>query len=412
MSSVLDLELRMPDRHAGQKQIVTEAQRFNVLACGRRFGKTTLGLDVLTIEPRGALDGFPVAWFAPNSKLFDEVWHEALRLLKPVTRRVNTQQNVIELITGGRLDFWTLHNTDDPARGRKYARVVLDEAAIVPSTRLARQWQEAIRPTLTDYAGDAWFGSTPKGAGFFQDLYDRGIAREDGWMAWQMPTTANPYIDPAEVEAARRELPSSVFRQEYLAEFVTDFGAVFRPPTLYDPTELPRDGFQEATGCDFAYTSKAGDWTVFMAGRITEDGILYVTDLYRAQAEATDWAERLKTAPRPFAFIGGQEAGIAAFLRKDYEVHLQTERAATDKLARAMPAAAAWNRGEIRLPKGAPLTTEIEAEVLAFTGNAREDEHDDIVDALAALHHVLVSVDLSPYKEARTRVRSRRGGWR
>ena len=411
MSKILDL--RLAKRHDAQARVATEASRFNVLVCGRRWGKTTFGLDVLVTEPRGALDGYPVGWFAPTSKVFEEAWQEAKSMLRPVTKRVDSQQHVIELITGGRVDFWTLHNTDDPGRSRKYARVVVDEAALVPSGRLSRQWQESIRPTLTDYAGEAWFTSTPKGAGFFQELYERGAAREPGWMAWQMPTTANPFIDPQEVEEARRDLPSAVFRQEYMAEFVTDFGAIFREAKHYDPQELPRDGYWEATGCDFAYTSKAGDWTVFITGRLGEDGgPIYITDMYRAQAEASDWTARLKASPRPFAFIGGQEKTIAGFLQRDYGINLATEPATADKLARAMPAVAAWNRGEIRLPNGAAITTDIEAECMSFTGNPREDEHDDIVDAIAALHHRLSRVTTGSYGENRTRTRSSRGGWR
>ena len=379
---------------------MSESRRFNVLVCGRRWGKTTLGLDVLITEPDGALDGLPTAWFAPNSKLFDEVWWEAVRMLTPIARRVNTEKNRIELITGGVLDFWTLHNTDDPGRGRKYARVVIDEAGIIPTERLRRQWTEAIRPTLTDLKGGAWFASTPKGANYFKELYDNATTPE--WARWQLPTVSNPFMDPTEVEDARRGLPNAVFRQEYLAEFVTDFGAVFKAATYYDPAELPADGYREATGCDFAYTSKAGDWTVFITGRL-KDGVLYVTDLYREQHESTVWAERLRSVPSPFAFIGGQESGIADFLRKDYGIKLGTKRALTDKLARAMPAVTAWNRGEIRLPARAPITTVIEGELLSFTGDSRVDAHDDIVDAIAALHHTLVGehrTDLADLRRA------------
>lgn len=384
MPSTARIELRRP--HPAQEQVIHDATRFNVLVCGRRWGKTELLINRLV---RPMLKGLPVAWFAPNEKYFDEVWREASKVLAPIITRSDSQKKRLEVITGGVLDFWTLHNTDDPGRGRKYARVAIDEAAIVPTHRLEVQWTEAIRPTLTDFEGDAWFASTPKGLNYFHELFLRGYKSEAGWASWQMPTTANPHINPGEVDAARIELPTAVFRQEYLAEFVTDFGAVFKPPAKYDPSELPRDGFREATGCDFAYTSKAGDWTVFLTGRL-HNGVIYVTDLYRAQAEATEWAPRLRATPAPFAFIGGQEAGIAAFLRKDYGIALKTERAATDKLARAQPAAAAWNRGEIRLPNGAPITTEIETEALAFTGDSRVDAHDDIVDALAALHHALV----------------------
>ncbi|MBI3282163.1 MAG: hypothetical protein HYZ57_20270 [Acidobacteria bacterium] len=43
-----------------------------------------------------------------------------------------------------------------------------------------------------------------------------------------MPTKANPYIDPAEIEAAREDLTEAVINQEYLALFVNWEGAVFR----------------------------------------------------------------------------------------------------------------------------------------------------------------------------------------
>lgn len=392
-SASKNLTLTLQKRHPEQERVLNEARRFNVLACGRRWGKTHLGLDVLIDGERGVLDGYPVGWFAPHSKLFDEVWWEATKILAPIATRIDSQKNRIETITGGVLDMWTLHNTDDPGRGRKYARVFIDEAAIVPGERLRRQWQEAIRPTLTDYAGGAFFASTPKGINYFHELYLLGQSGDPDWASWQLPTTGNPHIEPSEVEAARAGLPTPVFRQEYLAEFVTDFGAVFKPPMHYEPGELPRDGFREATGCDFAYTLKAGDWTVFITGRLHND-VIYVTDLYRAQAESTTWAEVLRHKPNPHAFIGGQESGIAAFLRKDYGIALRTERAVSDKLARAQPVATAWNRGEIRLPRGAAITTEIEGEALAFTGDPKVDAHDDIVDALAGLHHALVGRSL------------------
>lgn len=376
------VELQRP--HKNQQRVIDKARRFNVLVCGRRFGKTALLVNRLA---RPALAGKPVGWFAPNEKHFTEVWREFIRRLQPVIRHSNSQEKRIELVTGGVLDFWTLHNTDDPGRSRKYAMVAVDEAAVIPDERFRVQWQEAIRPTLTDYAGSAWFASTPKGNGYFRELFERD---DDDWRSFQLPTTANPFIDAGEVEAARLELPSAVFRQEYLAEFVTDFGAVFKPPAYYDPNELPRDGYREATGCDFAYTSKAGDWTVFITGRLHE-GIIYVTDLYRAQTPATEWAVELKSKPNPFAFIGGQEAGITDFLRKDYGIRIETQRAVTDKLARAQTTAAAWNRGEIRLPDGAPITTEIEAEVLAFTGDPKVDATDDVVDALTGLREQLSS---------------------
>ena len=218
------IEVILPSLHPAQQQIIDEARRFNVLACGRRFGKTMLGIDLIIDK---VLDGYPVSWFSPTYKMLAEVWKEIVQTTKPLQTRVARQEHRVELITGGVIDCWSL-DAADSVRGRKYARVIVDEAAMVPN--LYDSWQAAIRPTMTDYVGsDAFMLSTPKGVDFFFDCFSRGVDdQQSDWKAWQKPTSENPYIDPAEIEAARRELPDQIFRQEYLAEFLQNSGAVFR----------------------------------------------------------------------------------------------------------------------------------------------------------------------------------------
>ncbi len=129
-------------------------------------------------------------------------------------------------MTGGVIDMWSLDNPNI-ARGRKYARVVLDEWAMVGAAEEA--WQEVIRPTLADLGGDAWFLSTPKGRNLFWQMYQWGQdpAMAD-WYSLQVPTSANPYIAPAEIESMRLELPELVYEQEVLAQFIENEGVVFR----------------------------------------------------------------------------------------------------------------------------------------------------------------------------------------
>jgi hypothetical protein len=197
--------------------------RFNVLACGRRFGKTTLGTGLL-VPPM--LEGFPVGWFAPTYKLLLEVWEEFERLLEPITFRKNTQQKRIRIYGGGSIEFWSL-DSGTVARGRKYKRVGIDEAAM--AANLETQWEQEIRPTLADYIGDAWFFSTPKGRNFFYKLFARGLDElKKAWRSFQLPTRANPYIAGSEIDDAESELPSDTFEQEYLARFLENAGSVFR----------------------------------------------------------------------------------------------------------------------------------------------------------------------------------------
>jgi hypothetical protein len=72
-----------------------------------------------------ALQGMPVAWFAPNYKLAAPVWRELQSRLHPVAKDVSQQERRLELRGGGVLDVWSLDSADS-GRGRAYASVVLE----------------------------------------------------------------------------------------------------------------------------------------------------------------------------------------------------------------------------------------------------------------------------------------------
>lgn len=218
--------MRLPELYDAQQQIKSEAKRFNVLDIGRRAGKTFLGVH-LALET--ALAGYPVGWFSPTYKYAYEVWDDLQRPLKSagIDYGSNKTDRVINLPSGGSIEVWSL-DKEDAGRSRKYKRVIIDEAAKVAG--LKGDWEESIRATLADYQGDAWFLSTPKGINYFHDLFQRGndaLAYPD-WRSWQMPSSVNPYLPPGEIEQLRSELTEAAFRQEILAEFLSDEGAVFR----------------------------------------------------------------------------------------------------------------------------------------------------------------------------------------
>lgn len=269
----IQIELDAP--HAGQQQVIDESRRFNVLQCGRRFGKTTLGENRLV---ETALTGEPCAWFAPTYKMLAEVWRRLMWQLKPVTATINQQEKQLRLITGGIIDCWSL-DQPDAGRGRKYKRVVIDEAGIV--RQLQEAWQEAIRPTLTDLLGDAWFLGTPKGHNFFHSLYARGQSDEAEWKSWRMPTSANPIIDPAEIESARRDMPPTAFNQEFLGIPAADGGNPFGMEAIIECLTPLSVAPAVVFGVDLA---KSEDWSVVCG--LDEDGV--VCQLERWQS---DWGQ-------------------------------------------------------------------------------------------------------------------------
>lgn len=211
-----EIIIKLPKPHENQRKVLGEAKRFNVLCNGRRWGKTTLSQRL--IKP-AITDAWRIGFWTPTYKDLAEVWKEIKFRLYPIIERKDEQLKQLNLYGGGVIDMWSM---DDPnsGRGRKYHRAIIDEFA--KARKHGKEaWQETIRPTLTDFKGDAWFLSTPKGVNsYFYELF-KMEQEHSNWKSWQMPTLTNPYIDPGEIEEARNQLDPVTFKQEYEAQFVS-----------------------------------------------------------------------------------------------------------------------------------------------------------------------------------------------
>lgn len=214
-------EIMLPPLHPTQREIAKHPARFKVVCCGRRWGKTVLGIVMCL---RTALKGGRVWWVAPVYKQALEGW---LYLLNLITRIPNVGVKQDELIVrfpgGGSIQIRTGDNPDN-LRGAGLDGVVLDEAAVMKPAN----WALALRPALSDHKGWAMFISTPKHYNWFYDLYERGEGDSAEWHSWQHPTWDNPFIDAAEIESARSDMLEEDFDQEYGASFTAVGGAVYR----------------------------------------------------------------------------------------------------------------------------------------------------------------------------------------
>ncbi len=166
-------------------------------------------------------------------------------------------------------------------RGLWAHRVVADEASRIPDTVLT----DVLLPMLADKGGDYTLASSPAGRrSAYYRMYARGVEKATGLnpralkeqapafageekiaplppilgepeqnltptlsfskereqtagteigglvscASFQCPTSDNPHINQAFLEAQREELGESMYAQEFGAQFVDDFGAVFR----------------------------------------------------------------------------------------------------------------------------------------------------------------------------------------
>ena len=253
------IELILPNApHPAQRQILDEAKRFNVEVCGRRFGKTQL--DIFEAVPV-VLAGAPVGIMFPTYKMLSDVWREFVNVFAPLKKDKSEQEHRLELVTGGVIEMWSAEAAD-AVRGRKYKRLIFDEAAMVSD--LMNTWNAILRPTLVDLKGDAYFKSTPKGRNGFHQLFQLGQDElNTEWKSWQFPTIANPTIAKSEVEAMRDTMPELIYRQEVLAEFIDSDGGVFRrvqeAATLQPQEPMPNRqyiaGVDVASSVDFTVVS-------------------------------------------------------------------------------------------------------------------------------------------------------------
>ena len=254
--------------HPGQLEVHNSDARFKVLSAGRRWGKTRLGVNECI---DAAVKGGRAWWVSPTYKTSEVGWRPLRQIARKIPgAEVRLGDRQVNLPGGG---FVAVRSADNPdsLRGEGLDFVVMDECAFMQR----EAWTEAIRPALSDRQGKALFISTPKGRNHFWELYQKGINGEEGWQSWTFPTISNPFIQASEIEAAKRDLPEMIFRQEYLAEFIDDSGGVFRrvqEAAVLEPQE-PDANKQYVAGVDVASSI---DFTVVSIMDVKSKELVYL----------------------------------------------------------------------------------------------------------------------------------------
>jgi len=232
--------------------------RLKALRCGRRFGKTDFGKIWIA---DGLARGFECAWFAPQHNTWSEVYSAVADMFQSLRAQASKSAGVVRLKNGGRLDFWTLGNAI-AGRGRRYHRIVIDEAAFTKDgdnmldDSMMSLWEKAIKPTLLDFGGEALVCSNSNGKD--PDNFFHNICTDPnyGFTEYHATTLQNPLLPkrlPGEVDSVwaerraqvladlKRDNDPLVYAQEYLAEFVDWSGVAFfaREKLLQDGHPVP-----------------------------------------------------------------------------------------------------------------------------------------------------------------------------
>jgi len=201
-----------------------------------------------------------ISYIAPTyQQARDIAWAELLRQAQPLIHKVNESRLELKIKTQDRgISLITLRGWEsvETARGTFNDFLVLDEVSGYKNFWL--NWQEVLRPTLTDRKGEVMFISTPKGFNHFFDLYNLENTDKD-FKSFHFTSYDNPFLPEEELDKARAELTEDRFAQEYLADFRKTEGLVYkdfsRDRHLYSQHEI--ESAEYIAGIDFGFTNPA-----------------------------------------------------------------------------------------------------------------------------------------------------------
>lgn len=220
----------LPEIH---QEIILDNHRYKVIKAGRGFAKSGIllaeAIKDLGIEyrhPTGQLAPSRIIYGAPTYKEGrDIIWERAKEFLEPFRDgRPNESRLEIPLINRG---LFIIKGCDKPdsLRGPYATKFLGDEFAFHRQgyfMRIVRPMLGKIRPF-----GSGEFASTPDGFNEFEEFYQRGQGSDSDWRSWQYTSLEGGFMDPAEVEAGKKEMTYAEWRQEYFAETLMPTDSVY-----------------------------------------------------------------------------------------------------------------------------------------------------------------------------------------
>ncbi len=389
--------------HPAQKEVFDSKARFKVVCCGRRWGKTLMGILACIVV---AAKGGNAQWIAPTFTVADLGWKPLKAMCKGIEGiDIAEGDRTITFPSGGTIQVKS-GDRPDLLRGVSLDLVVFDECADIRE----EAWTEAIRPALADRRGKAIFIGTPRGKdNWFYGLFEKGLSPDfPSWTSWQMPTSSNPYIPVEEIEEARQDMHPILFGQEFLAEFVVTGGTVFHAewyrecllqgsPGFYDRENeqylVLRNGEEQVELCtlrsclrfgvaDLAISTKtSADYTVLASVARTPQNRMCVIDVVRKRMESPDTLSEIRQQMSKWglSFVAAEAVAYQTSLIQNSVRQGLAVRKITpdkDKLSRAYAAAPFMEQGRMWTRGGQLWTPEWKSEILSFPLS----KHDDQVD--------------------------------
>lgn len=232
-----------------QRRIHASTARFQVVAAGRRTGKSTAGgMELLPecyraymqkdrLQEMGLRQEYWIVGpqYTDSEKEFRAFYNKAKFLKmpfdKPGTYYDARGGDMQVSLWGGRF-LLKAQSAKYPEHlvGEGLNGVIMAEAAKMKK----RIWEQYIRPTLADFRGWAKFNSTPEGRNWFYDAWREAQNGDDPeWESFRFPSWANERlfplgVDDPEILSMLRGMSEEMGDQEVKAKFSRYVGQVFK----------------------------------------------------------------------------------------------------------------------------------------------------------------------------------------
>ncbi len=226
-----------------QRPIASSTARFKVIRGGRRGGKTVLETENIAFKAISkaiikAMEGKDknVLYVAPTQKQARSIIWEAFKRRLHGIGEFNESRLEIRVPTEDKL-FATIHvggfeNRENYRGMPNVYHITFDELDTMKGFFLA--WQGIFRPMLIDTGGSADFIGTPKKENPNLRRLEKQADTDVEWEAFHFTSWDNHEIPREELEKARKEMDIDTYRQEIMAEYVDNAGALFKYDGLID----------------------------------------------------------------------------------------------------------------------------------------------------------------------------------
>lgn len=229
--------------HPHQREISGSLKRFKVTRGGRRGGKTVLKQETMLYKGMAKNNKLArtfkdrsVIFIAPTQRQARTIVWESLKsrlsgVGEPNESRLemsipNEEGGTTTIFVGG----W--ENRENYRGMSNVIHIEFDEVDTMKDFFIG--WQEIFRPMLMETGGSAGFGGTPQKENPNLRRLEKIAETDIEWGAYHFSSWDNPAIPRKELEKLKEGMDNDTYRQEIMAEYVENAGALFKYTALVD----------------------------------------------------------------------------------------------------------------------------------------------------------------------------------